>query len=479
MEDAVPRRRGTTQRGFALAAVALAAVFLLSACGAANVSPEPTAAVSATTVRASPTGDSPTPTAAPQAAAAPTIIPSVTTNPGTPSPAAPYDDLDLAPLDDPAVGLPVYWLGQRFEPDDTLPALVLTQVAGPALPGGGPADSRAALDYAATTSAASGNIRLQLLRRSDWDNWVARDPASDTFATLYHLFWDSPCAQREEIALADGEAVIYSSYQALADPMVTTCPGGPFDRFLALVFIADTVVLVNAPIALEDSRPTASSSPYNSLAGMRAIVRGLQPRAPVAAPLPAPTPAADLADLGSLALQEADLPGRYGYGDDGCSPDVDCPTGPQAFGSEGVSSPALPRAFGQFRSTFYQYEQVGFSQSGTPDPAREPPTIDSYVFMCVSECDPAAILSVSVDLLAYLGYAQARNVQTRSDLGEAAQTAVVDALVAGNVAPASAIIWRDGPLVGLVVIGLAGESGQALALDLATKQEARFSAVLQ
>jgi hypothetical protein len=59
----------------------------------------------------------------------------------------------------------------------------------------------------------------------------------------------------------------------------------------------------------------AEPSPWSTPEGLRAVVTGLVPREPVVDPAPMPTPAAALDDLSSLVLQEADLPGRYGYGD--------------------------------------------------------------------------------------------------------------------------------------------------------------------
>jgi hypothetical protein len=225
--------------------------------------------------------------------------------------------VDPAPLDDPDLGVTVYWLGQRFEPGGTLPAIALTSADGPAEPGGGLADSRGELQY--SDEPIGSDIKLRLMRRADWDTWAARDPASDDHARILHMFWDTPCAQQEEIELDGGRAVIYSSYQALADPTVTECPEGPFNRFLAHVFIGDTVVLVNAPHFLEPADMPGFQGAYNTAEGLEAVVRGLQPREPVADPTPLPTSAASLDDPRSLVLQPADLPGRYGYGDDGCS----------------------------------------------------------------------------------------------------------------------------------------------------------------
>jgi hypothetical protein len=400
---------------------------------------------------------------------------SVTPATAGPTPSIPF--VDLAPLDSPDLGVTVYWLGLRFEPGGELPPLVLRGVAGPAPPGGGPADSRGHLDYGAVDASSAG-VMLQLMHATGWDRWVAQDPAGDAFATVYHMFWDSPCAEREELVLDGGRAVIYASYQALADSAVTECPSGPFDRYLAHVFVGDTVVLVNAPFYLEEPSGSGATAPYNSLEGMHAVVRGLHAREPVAEPTPLPTPAAGVDDPGSLVLQDVDLPGRYGYGDDGCDPDRNCAVGPQRFSSEGGYA-ALPRAGGEFLSFYFQYEHSGVSAVGTPDPAVEPPRIDSFALVCLQACDPAAILEAGPELLRYHGHATATEIDGAPVLGDEARLYTVDTFVFGQDAPGYAVIWQHGPVVAMLVIGgVDGEQGQALAIELASKQEVRIQAAL-
>ncbi|MBA2452158.1 MAG: META domain-containing protein [Chloroflexia bacterium] len=415
------------------------------------------------------------------AAASPTIAsaPDVTVSPTpeantpsseapAPSPTAPF--VDVSPLDAPDLGVIVHWLGDRFEPGGDLAALTLTSVYGPAEPGGGPADSRGELEYSVDPLAA--DIKLRLMRRADWDTWAARDPASDDHVRILHVFWNSLCAQQEEVELDGGRAVIYSSYQALADPAVKECPDGPFDRFLAHVFIGDTVVLVNAPHFLEPPDMPSFQGAYNSVDGMRAVVLGLQPREPVAEPTPLPIPAASLDDLRSLVLQPADLPGRYG--DDGCAPDGECNTGPGTFSSEGGYDD-LQMAAGEFLATNVQYEHAGFSSGGTPDLSTEPPRIDSFVLVCVTACDPATILEMGAELLRYYGHADAIEVETAADIGDAARLYETHTLVLGQVATGHAVVWRDGPVVGMVVVGgVTGEQGQQIAIELARSQQGRI-----
>lgn len=414
---------------------------------------------------------SPSTTSIPEVTITPT--PDVSTPPSetpVPSPTMPF--VDIAPLDDPGIDATVYWLGQRFEPGGNLPPLQLSFVTGPAAPGGGPADSRGELEY--SSDAIATGIKLRLMRRADWDAWAARDPSGDDHARVLHMFWDSPCAQQEEIELDSGRAVIYSSYQALADPAVTECPDGPFDRFLAHVFIDDTVVLVNAPHFLEPPDMPSFQGAYNTFEGLEAVVRGLRPREPVAEPTPIPTPAASLDAPLSLLLQPADLPGRYGYGDDGCSPAYACNIGPGSFSSEGGYDD-LQMAAGEFLAANVQYEHVGFTSSGTPDPSIEPPRIDSFALICVAACDPAAILDVSAQLLRYYGHSEATEIGAVPDIGDAALLYETSTLVLGQVTAGHAVVWRDGPVVGLVAVGgVTGEQGPEIAMDLAARQAERI-----
>ena len=51
------------------------------------------------------------------------------------------------------------------------------------------------------------------------------------------------------------------------------------DVFLAHVYLPEVVVSVNVPHCFHCVRRDGRSDPYNSLAGMRAVVRGLRLRA--------------------------------------------------------------------------------------------------------------------------------------------------------------------------------------------------------
>ncbi len=203
-----------------------------------------------------------------------------------------------APLDDPNLGVTVYWLGREFSPGGGLPPLALSRTLGVRPPGGGPGD-RAMLEYQPT--AGGPTVILQLWRLEDWEQFLE--------TSLGQLWWDSPCVQGKELQLDAGRAVIFMGYEPehelpLAEPVpiepgeepsptptrrpsptpaVIECPvAQDFDRFLAHVYLGDTVVAVNAPLCLSCVGRTIGSDqpdPYDSLEGMDAIAKGLIPRA--------------------------------------------------------------------------------------------------------------------------------------------------------------------------------------------------------
>jgi hypothetical protein len=81
--------------------------------------------------------------------------------------------------------------------------------------------------------------------------------------------------------------VIYAGY---ADPP-KRCRARAPDRYLAHVFLDGLVVSVNVPICFlcVDDDPD-NPDPYDTLAGMRTVVKGLRPR-PLNRPAHAPAPA--------------------------------------------------------------------------------------------------------------------------------------------------------------------------------------------
>lgn len=176
------------------------------------------------------------------------------------------DDREVA-LDNPAIGIDVYWLGRSFAPGGDLPELALADAFGPITPAGGPGNV-VKIDYEAVQPRTFG-ITLDLWRPAAWNRFVQ--------TRLGRLVWDSPCARARTVALPKGRAVIYSGYGVA--PAGGACPGAPFDRFLAHVYLPGVVVAVNMPYCYTCApRLGRRADPYNSAEGMEAIARALHLR---------------------------------------------------------------------------------------------------------------------------------------------------------------------------------------------------------
>jgi hypothetical protein len=185
------------------------------------------------------------------------------------------DDREV-PLDNPRLGVEVHWLGRRFQPAGQLPALVLADSFGPLGPREGPG-WLAELDYEARGPGAGVKLGL----------WTPSDFARFERSRLGRLVRAHRCARSEQLDLPAGRAVIYAGY---ADPP-RRCRARAPDRYLAHVFLDGLVVSVNVPICLLCIDGNADHpDPYDTLAGMRAVVKGLQPR-PISRPAHAPAPA--------------------------------------------------------------------------------------------------------------------------------------------------------------------------------------------
>jgi hypothetical protein len=195
---------------------------------------------------------------------------------------AEQDDREVA-LDNPELGIPIYWLGRDFSPGGGLPDIQLYEASGPYGPGGSPGNL-VKIDY---TRA----VNIDLWERAKWERFL--------HTRLGRLVWDSPCKRETRVRLPDGQAVIYAGYASsvplpapsvrpsgggprrdqLTESPAQGCPDRPFDRYLAHVYLGDVVVSVNLPYCFACApRPTGRRDPYNSQQGMKAIVRGLRLR---------------------------------------------------------------------------------------------------------------------------------------------------------------------------------------------------------
>jgi hypothetical protein len=87
-------------------------------------------------------------------------------------------------------------------------------------------------------------------------------------AIEYRTLWETPCAQREEFALEQGQAALYRTYRSIglgsqqpSGTPVVGCPEGAFDAFLVIATFDSAVVMI------------FGDGVYNSPEGMEALAR--------------------------------------------------------------------------------------------------------------------------------------------------------------------------------------------------------------
>jgi hypothetical protein len=173
-------------------------------------------------------------------------------------------------LDRASTDLHVYWLGREFSGSLGLPALVLSKIDSPEH---GPG-YRYLLYYTARDDPyAPPLVTLQLWPRATWETVLRQAPFGN--------MWDDPCWAREELALANGKAVVFSGFAGEVRMGATAgsgspCPSRTYDSFLAHVYFADTVILLSAPSASGVGGMTRS--PFDNREAIEAVVRGLRQR---------------------------------------------------------------------------------------------------------------------------------------------------------------------------------------------------------
>lgn len=185
------------------------------------------------------------------------------------------DDLEV-PLDDPQLAGIVRWLGRSYDPPGrrlgrlTLQAAYNGDADGPG--------SVARLEYAP-------GLTLEL--------WRPRAFAKHSRTRLGRLVWSSQCAVSTAARVHGGRAVIYSGYGPRSrdpapmigpirlDPGIESgpCPRRPRDRMLAHVTYRDAVLTINAPSCFS-CIALPRRDPFNSIAGLRAVIEALSVRRP-------------------------------------------------------------------------------------------------------------------------------------------------------------------------------------------------------
>lgn len=180
---------------------------------------------------------------------------------GKARPAHRVDTVQLA-LDDPDLKVPVYWLGRFFDPPGPLPELGLGEAM---LVASGPGDAMM-LEYGGRARSRPVDVTLDLWRPEAWRRFRR--------TLLGRLVWDSPCASRTTVRLRNGHAEIFEGY-GTPRPLRQPCPRRAPDRTVAHVYLPGVVVAVDMPYCYMCAAAPARRNPYETLAGMEAIARGL------------------------------------------------------------------------------------------------------------------------------------------------------------------------------------------------------------
>jgi hypothetical protein len=168
-------------------------------------------------------------------------------------------------LGDPAIEVPVYWLGRNFRPGDGLPD---SRLYGSSASDGSEEETPGALLY-----LGYEQIWLDTWTQATWPQY-AGTPAARAIASWH-------CTKAKTIEVPGGYAAIYGGYRK----NYSQCPSQPPNAFTARVYIGDLVIAVN-PIANNPPSPIfidlppfiETVNPYGSFKGMEAIVRTLRLR---------------------------------------------------------------------------------------------------------------------------------------------------------------------------------------------------------
>lgn len=156
-------------------------------------------------------------------------------------------------LDDPALKLPVHWLGRNFDPGHGLPVARLE--------GGEAAAKPYALPQQKLRLRYSKNLYLNSWTSKGWKRFL-ETPASRIMRT-----WR--CTESTELEIPGGHARVFAAQGRDFE----TCPDRPPKLFFAFAYLGGTVTAVNFV-----SCPGCEQVPYgayNSLRGMKEVVRGL------------------------------------------------------------------------------------------------------------------------------------------------------------------------------------------------------------
>lgn len=181
----------------------------------------------------------------------------------TPYTASERDDTEV-PLEDPALEIPIYWLGRHFSPGHGLPSLRLLDTASR----GGPRASLLYSDHRNLSHAEAVYLNLWSLRQ--WKQLEGKRG---------ELPGSLRCATSTRLKLPRGHALIYRGFEGSRG----SCPTRRRGSYTARVYLGRVVITAETGSICAVCFG-AGTEAYDSLAGMKAIVKGLALRSPVGRP---------------------------------------------------------------------------------------------------------------------------------------------------------------------------------------------------
>lgn len=157
-------------------------------------------------------------------------------------------------FENPALRLPVYWLGRVFRPGHGLPPSYFLGAYPRSFFGGGPPGFRQDVEYAPA---------LYL------DSWSPQGWAHFVKTPLGRRQWSWRCTRSRNVRLRNGHATIYAAYRTGH----AVCPSFPPHHFSAHVYLPGVVIAIGeAPCG----HCQGDLVTYESWRGMEAVVRSLR-----------------------------------------------------------------------------------------------------------------------------------------------------------------------------------------------------------
>jgi hypothetical protein len=174
-----------------------------------------------------------------------------------------FDNAEVA-LENPKLEVPVYWLGRRFAPGRGLTKLRLYDSSSTTA--GGLRSPRVDLLYVDNPTLSHAEaVNLNLWSPRQWRRLKARGT---------ELPGSPPCAATKPVKLAGEGALIYSGFEA----GVHQCRDHTRQRsFTARIYLGRVIVTAETMTTCAVCA-SAGAGPYDSLAGMKAVARGLAVR---------------------------------------------------------------------------------------------------------------------------------------------------------------------------------------------------------